>query len=145
MKKKLFMPDLSVATHWMNQKVTRERLLGTPTLIHFWSISCSKCKDAMPVVQSIREKYKGELNVVAIHMPLSEADLDVNEVARVAAMHSITEPVLIDNTHRLADAFGNRFVPAYYLFSADGQLFEYHMGERGAMRIHKTADRLLFH
>ncbi|MET1248817.1 TlpA disulfide reductase family protein [Sporolactobacillus sp. STCC-11] len=143
MKKKLMMPDLNVATHWMNQKVTREMLLGSPTLIHFWSVSCPKCKQALPVVQSIREKYRGILTVVAIHMPLSEADLDVNEVARTAAMHSITEPILIDNTHRLADAFGNRFVPAYYLFAPEGKLIEYHMGERGALRIYKVIDRLL--
>lgn len=139
------MPDLSAATHWMNQKVTNETLLGAPTFIHFWSVSCSKCKQALPVVQSIREKYRGILNVVAIHMPLSEADLDVNEVARTAAMYSITEPILIDNTYRLADAFGNRFVPAYYLFGPDGNLIEYHMGERGALRIYKVTDRLLHH
>ncbi|MDF2911115.1 MAG: TlpA family protein disulfide reductase, partial [Sporolactobacillus laevolacticus] len=144
LKKNLILPNLNAATHWINQRITRDDLIGAPTLIHFWAISCSKCKQALPVVQSIREKYHGVLNVVAIHMPLSEADTDVSEVARVAAMYSITEPILIDNTHRLADFFGNRFVPAYYLFDSNGNLFEYHLGERGALRIYKTADRMLF-
>ncbi|MCO7175313.1 TlpA family protein disulfide reductase [Sporolactobacillus kofuensis] len=143
MKKNLLVPNLNAATHWMNQKVTREGLIGAPSLIHFWAISCSKCKNALPVIQSIREKYPQELNVVAIHMPLSEADLDVNEVAHVAADYSITEPILIDNKHHLADLFGNRFVPAYYLFDAGGHLVEYHLGERGALRIYKATDRLL--
>lgn len=143
MKKNLILPDLSMATHWMNRQVTRESLLGKPSLIYFWSVSCFKCKHSLPVVQSIRDGYSGIMNIIAIHMPLSENDLDVNEVARVCAEYGISEPVLIDNGHRLADAFGNRFVPAYYLFDSRGQLSEYHLGERGVMRIRDAADRLL--
>lgn len=144
MKKRFIMPDLSAATHWINQKTGREQLLGAPALIHFWSIHCSKCKKSFPVVASIREKYKGRLNVVAVHMPLASADLDVRDVAQTAAQYALTEPMLIDNTHQIADQFSNRFVPAYYLFAPDGHLIEYYMGERGVYRIAKTIDAL-FH
>lgn len=138
------MPELYTATHWMNRKVARESLIGAPTLIHFWSVSCPKCKQALPVIQSIRDQYSDQLHVVAIHMPLSNDDLNVQKVARAAEYYAITEPILIDNTHRLADSFGTRFVPAYFLFDPYGHLLEYHMGERGALRIEKAVNRLFF-
>lgn len=143
MKKVLILPDLALATHWMNRRITREELIGKPLLIHFWSVSCHKCKQALPVIQAIRDRYAGILNTIAIHLPLSESDRDVNEVARICTMYGISEPLLIDNTRQVAGAFDNRYVPAYYLFDRWGNLVEYHLGERGALRIQGAADRLL--
>lgn len=28
-----------------------------PTLIHFWSVSCHLCKEAMPEVNKLRDEY----------------------------------------------------------------------------------------
>ena len=66
------------ATEWLNGEVTKDQLIGEkPTLIHFWSISCHLCKEAMPQVNEFRDQYKDKLNVVAVHMPRSENDLDL--------------------------------------------------------------------
>ncbi len=69
MKLRQPMPELTGEKAWFNGEVTREQLIGEkPTLIHFWSISCHLCKEAMPQVNEFRDKYQDKLNVVAVHM-----------------------------------------------------------------------------
>ncbi|MFT8363670.1 MAG: TlpA disulfide reductase family protein [Sporolactobacillus sp.] len=143
MKKILTLPNLNLATHWMNRQLDTAYLAGKPLLIHFWSISCGHCKEAMPTLQTIRDRYADQIRTIAVHMPLSQADTDVQEVAAVSRTYQINEPLLIDNDHRLADAFSNRYVPAYYLFASDHTLYEYHLGQRGADRIGRAAERML--
>ena len=38
----------------------------------------------MPDVNNFRDQYKDELNVVAVHMPRSEADTDLDTIKAVA-------------------------------------------------------------
>ncbi|WP_332238454.1 TlpA family protein disulfide reductase [Sporolactobacillus sp. KGMB 08714] len=142
MIKNLILPELDTATHWINQKAVRNDLLGKPSLIHFWSIGCHYCKQSMPLLNTIRDRYVGLLHVVAVHMPLSEEELNVAEVAETCTLYRISHPVLIDNTHRLADSFDNRYVPAYYLFDKEGRLLKARFGEFGALRMSRTIDYL---
>ena len=73
------MPELTGATEWLNGEVTKEQLVGEkPTLIHFWSISCHLCKEAMPQVNEFRDNYQGKLNVIAVHMPRDRKSTRLN-------------------------------------------------------------------
>lgn len=138
------MPELTGATAWLNGEVTREQLIGEkPTLIHFWSISCHLCKEAMPQVNQFRDEYKDKLNVVAVHMPRSENDLDIEDIKKVAAEHGITQPIFVDSELKLADAFENQYVPAYYVFDKDGNLRHYQAGGSGMKMLEKRVNRVL--
>ncbi|MBM7717001.1 TlpA disulfide reductase family protein [Siminovitchia sp. FSL H7-0308] len=138
------MPELNGAVDWLNGQVTKEELVGEkPTLIHFWSISCHLCKEAMPQVNEFRDKYQDKLNVVAVHMPRSEDDLDLNEIKKVAADHDITQPIFVDSEMKLADAFENQYVPAYYVFDKDGKLRHFQAGGGGMKMLEKRVNRVL--
>lgn len=138
------MPELSGATEWINGKLTRADLVGKkPTLFHFWSISCQLCKEAMPNVNQFRDDFKDQLNVVAVHMPRSEKDLDIEEIKKVAAEHGITQPIFIDNEHKLTDVFENEYVPAYYVFDSEGQLRHFQAGGGGIKMLTKRVNRVL--
>lgn len=138
------MPELSGATEWINGKLTRANLVGDkPTLFHFWSISCQLCKDAMPNVNQFRDDYKDQLDVVAVHMPRSEKDLDIEEIKKIAAEHGITQPIFIDSEHKLADVFENEYVPAYYVFDSEGQLRHFQAGGGGMKMLTKRVNRVL--
>ncbi|SDC09176.1 TlpA disulfide reductase family protein [Shouchella lonarensis] len=138
------MPELTGATTWLNGEVKREDLVGNkPTLIHFWSISCGLCKEAMPDVNNFRDEYSDKLHVVAVHMPRSEKDLDLDEVKRVAAEHDITQPIFVDNDHKLTDALENEYVPAYYVFDREGQLRHFQAGGGGMKMLTKRVNRVL--
>ncbi|MBA2875395.1 thiol-disulfide isomerase/thioredoxin [Anoxybacillus caldiproteolyticus] len=137
------MPELVGATEWINGEVRKEDLLGKPTLIHFWSVSCYLCKEAMPEVNELRDEYNDELNVVAVHMPRSEDDLDINVIRQMALAHDIIQPIFVDNDHKLTDTFENKYVPAYYVFDAEGKLRHFQAGGSGMAMLRKRINRVL--
>ena len=109
----------------------------------FWSVSCHLCKEAMPQVNEFRDQYKEQLNVVAVHMPRSEDDLDLTKIKEVAAEHDITQPIFVDSEHKLTDAFENQYVPAYYVFDKTGQLRHFQAGGSGMKMLEKRVNRVL--
>lgn len=138
------MPELKGVTEWVNGEVTKEELLGKPVLIRFWSISCGICKKSMPDVLKIRDGYKDAgLQVVGIHMPRSEKDTDKEAVKEAIEKYEMTHPQAIDNQHSVVDAFENEFVPAFYLFDAEGQLRHRSAGEKAMKMLERPLERLL--
>ena len=139
------MPGLDGATEWINGSVRREDLAGSPTLVHFWSLSCYICKNNLPHLRAWKEKYGPlGLQVVAVHMPREEAETDVAAVKASAAEHGIDEPCAIDNFHDMKDAFLNEagFVPHYYLFDGDGKLRSRAAGDAGVAGIDAALAKL---
>ncbi|WP_153731952.1 TlpA family protein disulfide reductase [Sporosarcina obsidiansis] len=144
MKLREQMPELQGATTWLNGETSKSELVGEkPTLIHFWSVSCHLCKEAMPDVNNFRDQYADELNVVAVHMPRSEDDTDLELIKKVAAEHDITQSIFVDSELKLNDAFGNQYVPAYYVFDKDGQLRHFQAGGSGMKMLEKRVNRVL--
>lgn len=144
MKLRQPMPEITGATEWLNGEVSKEQLAGEkPTLIHFWSISCHLCKQAMPQVNELRDNYKDRLNVIAVHMPRSDKDLNMEEIKKAAIEHDITQPIFIDGEHKLTDAFENQYVPAYYLFDKEGKLRHFQAGGSGMKMLEKRVIRVL--
>ncbi|MBA2735075.1 MAG: redoxin domain-containing protein [Acidobacteria bacterium] len=142
------MPKLDGATEWFGstQAHAEAEAEGHPTLVHFWSVSCGTCKENMPRVNEWREGRREEgLRVIAIHMPRYEADTDVEAVREAISKYDITEPCAVDNGHKLRDAFHNEngYVPAYYLFDAQGKLKSFAAGERGLDMLASALERML--
>lgn len=144
MRLRELMPELKGATAWLNEKITRGDLVGEkPTLIHFWSVSCNLCKENMPRMNKLRDQFKEELNVIAIHLPRSEKDLDINLIKSIAEKHDMTQPIFVDNELKLTDAFNNEQVPAYYVFDKKGQLRHFQAGGSGMTMLEKRVCRML--
>ncbi len=137
-------PELEDASNWINGYVTRTDLIGEkPTLIHFWSVSCYQCKESMKIVNRFRDQYWDQLNVVAVHMPRSEADTNLEKIERAAVKYNITEPILVDNNLTLSNAFNNRFVPSYYVFDKFGVLRHFQTGGNGMRMVDMSINRLI--
>ncbi|MFB5084711.1 TlpA family protein disulfide reductase, partial [Symbiobacterium thermophilum] len=131
------MPPLEGATGSYNAEgFDPAQLSGHPVLIHFWAVSCHICHEVMDQVLQYRDMYQPKgLKVVAIHMPKEEGDLDTAKVERDIAQYGITQPVLLDHRHALAQAFQNQFVPAFFLFDAQGNLFFRAAGDKGLQNL----------
>jgi thiol-disulfide isomerase/thioredoxin len=142
------MPKLDGATEWFGgtQAHAEAEAEGRPVLVHFWSVSCGICKENMPRINEWREqKREAGLRVIAIHMPRYEADTDVEAVREAISQYNITEPCAVDNGHELREAFKNEhgYVPAYYLFDAEGKLKSFAAGERGLDLLSSAVERVL--
>lgn len=142
------LPSFEGATEWLNATGAHaaDEAKGHPTLVHFWSVSCGTCKENLPRLTEWRDARMADgLRVVAIHMPRYEADMDAEAVRDAVATYNITEPCAVDNQHVLRDAFQNEqgYVPAYYLFDAEGKLRGFAAGEHGLKVISSALDRVL--
>lgn len=142
------MPELTGATEWLTSNLDEATATaqGQPTLVHFWAVSCGICKENMPKVHEWRDQFKDAgLRVIAVHMPRYEADTNLEAVREAVTTYDITEPCAVDNLHKLRDAFQNEqgFVPAYYLFDAEGKLKSFAAGERGTAMLGAALNRVL--
>jgi thiol-disulfide isomerase/thioredoxin len=142
------MPRLEGATEWFNATGAHAEAEaeGSPVLVHFWSVSCHTCKENMPRLQELRDQHAAAgLRTVAVHMPRYEADTDVEAVREAVATYNISEPCAVDNEHKLRDAFQNDkgYVPAYYLFDAEGKMRGFAAGENGLKMIAPAVERVL--
>ena len=142
------LPSLEGATEWIGatQAHAEAEAAGHPTLVHFWSVSCDVCKENLPFVALLRDRKRDQgLRVIGVHLPRYPADLDVEAVRDLVSRYGMTEPMAIDNGHKLRDAFQNDegFVPAYYLFDAEGKLRGSGVGRRGLEMLKPAFERLL--
>jgi hypothetical protein len=139
-------PSLNGASEWVGDPIVREDLIGAPTFVHFWSISCYLCKQNYPIIRGWREEFADKgLRVIAVHMPRQEEELSIARVRESILQLDLKEPCAIDNEHSLKDAFENRegWVPAYFLFTAEGVLKSRTAGESGLVMMRGALERVL--
>ncbi|MGC4045569.1 MAG: redoxin domain-containing protein [Armatimonas sp.] len=140
------MPSLAGATEWIGEPQSREALLGSPTFIHFWSISCYICKDNLPRLKGWIDEYAPQgVKFVAVHMPREEVETDIEKVKAAIAEFGIPGPCAVDNQHTLTQAFGNdqAWVPYYFLFDAEGKLKSRGAGNAAADTLEGALKRLV--
>ena len=126
------MPDLSGATEWLNRSPSIAGLVGHPTLIYFWSVSCRVCHEHMPKLAEWRTLYvPSGLRLVAVHVPRQEQDTDLEGVRAAIKVFQIDDPCGVDNHHAVKAAFAAAYLPAYFLFDRDGRLRARAGGEAG--------------
>jgi len=140
-------PKFEGATEWLNELVETadDYVNGQPTLVHFWATSCGICKENMPKLKTLKEKYKENgLKTVAIHMPRYEIDTNLETVKATIEKFCIDDVCAVDNKHKLKDAFLNEqgWVPVYYLFDAEGKLKTRAAGEFGIGVLTKALEKM---
>lgn len=141
------LPSLEGATEWIGatQAHAEAESAGNPTLVHFWSVSCDVCKENLPYVALLRDRKRDQgLRVIGVHLPRYESDLDAEAVRDLVSRYGMTEPMALDHMHKLRDAFQNDegYVPAYYLFDAEGKLRGSGVGRRGLEVLKPALERI---
>ena len=141
------LPSLDGATEWIGttQAHAEAEAAGNPTLVHFWSVSCDVCKENLPYVALLRDRKRDQgLRVIGVHLPRYESDLNAEAVRDLVSRYGMTEPMALDHMHKLRDAFQNDegFVPAYYLFDAEGKLRGSGVGRRGLEVLKPAFERI---
>jgi thiol-disulfide isomerase/thioredoxin len=141
MSKVVYCPDFSILPDWLIPMASevKENL----TIIHFWSKSCPACHENMPHVQKLKDEYaKHGLQVIGVHRPMHEADMDTEEIRKVAAELGVTEPCALDNDHKIGDALGLDAWPTYFLFDETGKLRRRATGHFGVRMIEQALIRM---
>jgi hypothetical protein len=139
------MPSLAGATRWINGEPRPEALEGRLVLVQFWAVSCSICKDNLPVLRRCKEQYGPRgLAVISVHMPRQESDTWVEGVETAVRAYGMDEPVAIDNAHVIGERFETEGLwPLYFLFDRDGRLRTRAAGAAGLSIVESSLRRLL--
>ena len=138
-------PSLSGATEWIDRDVEELSSQRSAKIVQFWAISCPICKVNMPRLQEFLETYQAQgLQLISVHMPRMEADMNVEKVKAAIEELGIAGPCAIDNEHTLGDRFQTGGVwPCYFLFDAEGKLRSRAAGALGIKMAENSLRRLL--
>jgi len=109
------------------QRVSMDGLAGKVVLIDFWATWCAPCRDALPRIRSIAQKFQGQpLVVLSISLDADEAKwrdfVAKNKMVWLQGRElGFAAPI--------PKAFGVNAIPATFSIDADGVLEDQHVGD----------------
>jgi len=108
------------------QDLDRRAFKGKIVLVNFWATWCGPCKEEMPALERLRQKFRDrEFEVLAI-----TTDNQRKAIASFSKTLGLTFPVLLDETKEVSDMFGVRGLPTSVLIDGDGKLLGRAVGPR---------------
>lgn len=100
-------------------EVSLKGLRGKVVLLDFWATWCGPCRQAMPSVQKLFEKYKGK-PVAIFGVNCKERD-PKSDPAGMMKSANLSYPLLLKGDE-VADKYLVQGIPAFYLIDRDGKI-----------------------
>jgi cytochrome c biogenesis protein CcmG, thiol:disulfide interchange protein DsbE len=95
-------------------------LRGAPVLLNVWATWCHPCRDEIPVLQALHERYGGRgLKLVGVSV---DAQGEEPKIREFASEFGMTYPIWFDPAERVSTTFLIVGVPATFLIAKDGTL-----------------------
>ncbi|OCT12493.1 thiol-disulfide oxidoreductase [Paenibacillus pectinilyticus] len=112
---------------------------GKPVLVNFWGTFCPPCKEEMPDLQKMYDKYKAQ-GVVFL-----EVNVDKNKVTVQGFMdqYKLNMPVLLDANEVVRKTYGVMDYPTTFFIGADGKIAVKKIGQMEESFIDTTLANLV--
>jgi peroxiredoxin len=99
---------------------------GKVVFVNFWATWCPPCREEMPAMERLWQRYKNDgLVVVAVSV-----DADPKVVPPFVKGQRLTFPIVLDPTMQSANAYGVRALPSSFLIDRKGYLAALALGPR---------------
>ncbi len=136
------LPEGSLAPDWSLPTLTGDTirladLKGKVVLLDFFYKSCAPCCAAMPVLQSLHEKYKDKGFMMIGIDPIDDPEKD--EMADFLAKRGITYTILFAE-RELSDTYRVSGYPTLYFLDREGKIAKMHIGFGKGMEEELEAD-----
>ncbi len=115
-------PDFTL-TDLDGKKVSLSDYKGTVIIIDFWATWCPPCKDSIPFLESLHQRYR-EKGLVILGISF---DGDTDTVRNFRKKITMTYPVLMGDD-RLKNDYGLIGIPEMFLLDRNGILKHHHLG-----------------
>ncbi|ACL71644.1 peroxiredoxin-like protein [Thioalkalivibrio sulfidiphilus HL-EbGr7] len=99
---------------------------GQVVLLNFWATWCAPCRQEMPPLNALHERYQ-RLGFVVLGVSIDD---DPRVAARMAQQLSVSYPILFDTDKRISRLYEVRAMPSTYLIDRDGRVRHVHLGYR---------------
>lgn len=90
---------------------------GRPVVVNLWATWCAPCRQEMPELQALADRYGDALAVVGVSIDRPGAEEDVRGFL---AEVGVDFPILLDPRERFVHRFMTIGVPETFLIDADG-------------------------
>lgn len=119
-------PDFSLPRLGSDQSISLDSLQGKVVLLNFWATWCKPCEDEMPAMENLYRALGSEdFELIAVSV-----DEERSEVEAFATRMSLSFPILLDPSKRVADAYQSYRFPESYLIDRKGVLVTRYIGPR---------------
>jgi thiol-disulfide isomerase/thioredoxin len=118
------------AQPWIGTRPTADSTAGRVVLVDVFTYSCINCKNVVPELRKLRKAYNtNELAIIGVHAPELSGDYVRSNVEANLRIQGITWPVVIDNDHKLWDAYQVNAWPTQFIYDRSGRLAKTIVGD----------------
>jgi peroxiredoxin len=121
-------PDFTLKTAaGPNLRLAEQR--GQVVMVNFWATWCAPCKQEMPHLNALYDKYR---NTGFVLLGVNVDDDPAKAVAEAAKL-GIKFPVLLDTAKTVSKAYALNAMPTTVVIDRDGRVRHVHQGYRNGM------------
>jgi peroxiredoxin len=116
-------PDFTLRTaDGSNLRLAEQR--GRVVLVNFWATWCAPCRQEMPLLNQLYQKYQGSgFTLLGINI-----DADSRNAVSVANKLGVSFPVLLDGEKNVSKLYDLSSMPSTLLIDRDGKVRYVHRG-----------------
>ncbi len=101
-------------------------LKGRIVLINFWASWCAPCRDELPKLDELYQKYK-EQGVIVLGI---NVDADIDQAMKFLQKVPVIFPVLLDTDNQVLEQYHVEAMPTTFLIDRRGVIHSMHQGYR---------------
>ena len=125
-------PDFSLENAMTGETITLSELKGKTVLLNYWATWCIPCRQEMPWMQSVYEKYKDQgFEILAIDTLENIDSADVPErVKQFGERMDLSFPLVLDLDDAVAESYTvSSALPISFFVDVDGNVAHHHVGK----------------
>jgi thiol-disulfide isomerase/thioredoxin len=111
--------DLNLLDEDGKQVRLRDFTSSKPVLLYFWATWCKPCRKISPKVRAFSEKYKDQVQVMAVNVGGLDSLEKIREYRKKYRMDC---PVFLDSDNKALKTFDILAIPAFVLIDSSGKV-----------------------
>ncbi|MEO7718595.1 MAG: TlpA disulfide reductase family protein [Capsulimonas sp.] len=111
-----------------------------PIVFSFWATWCGPCREELPKLQTLSEKYRGRVQFYGVN-----SDDSLPDAKKFLAKNNLTFPMLLDDQHAAHNGYGVESIPMLFVIDTSGKVRAITEGYsvEASERLPKVLDALL--
>ncbi|WP_411955037.1 redoxin domain-containing protein [Alkalibacillus sp. S2W] len=114
-------------------------LQGKGVVVNFWASWCKPCRNEMPAIQKVYERYK-EDGLVVIAINVDESEDTITDF--LEGFPEIDFPILLNDGQVMEDYMVMN-LPTTYFINPDGSMESHYLGELSEEQLHVLVNEIL--
>lgn len=115
-------------TDLSGKPITAKDLAGKVVYLDLWGPQCQPCRQMLPLVEKVFQKYKDNPNVAFLAVSVAPPNMENKELEQIFAELKVTLPMVRDLEGQGGRLFMVQAIPASFLIGKDGRVQDYQLG-----------------